>query len=131
MTYNEALVRNAFLNELSAVSDLKAKAMTERILLSIHYRKAADEWLKIREAIIGDNNASDEVKNEAVKAKVQEDCGLEARKMTREAFEQVVEAMLPIGGIKSFLGATADEKNEFLRVPAPIWLQAFAEIFVE
>lgn len=131
MTYNEALIRNAFLSELSAVADLKAKAMTERILLSIHYRKVAEEWLKIREAIIGDSNASDEVKNEAVKAKVQEDCGLEERKMTREAFEQVVEAMLSIGGIKSFLGATADEKGELLRVPASIWLQAFAEIFVE
>ena len=44
MTYNEALVRNALINELGAVTNLKPKAMTEKILLGIHYRKAAEDW---------------------------------------------------------------------------------------
>ena len=37
MTYNEALVRNALINELGAVTNLKPKGMTEKILLLHHH----------------------------------------------------------------------------------------------
>lgn len=129
MTYNEALVRNALINELGAVTNLKPKAMTEKILLGIHYRKAADEWLKAREAI-SKENATDEVKNEAIQTKATEDCGLADKRMSREAFEQVVEAVLPLGSIASFL-AVSEAENEAPKIPVAMWLQAFAEALVE
>ena len=130
MTYNEALVRNALINELGAVTNLKPKAMTEKILLGIHYRKAADEWLKAREAIDKEEHATDEVKSEALTTKANEDCGLADKRMSREAFEQVVEAVLPLGSIASFL-AVSEAENEAPKIPAALWLQAFAEALVE
>lgn len=130
MTYNEALVRNALINELSAVTNLKPKAMTEKILLGIHYRKAAEEWLKAREAIDKEEHATDEVKNEAIQTKATEDCGLADKRMSREAFEQVVEAVLPLGSIASFL-AVSEAENEAPKIPVAMWLQAFAETLVE
>lgn len=130
MTYNEALVRNALINELGAVTNLKPKAMTEKILLSIHYRKAAEDWFKTREAISKEENATDEVKNEAIQTKATEDCGLADKRMSREAFEQVVEAVLPLGSIASFL-AVSEAENEAPKIPVAMWLQAFAEALVE
>ena len=99
MTYNEALVRNALINELGAVTNLKPKAMTEKILLGIHYRKAAEDWFKTREAI-------------------------------SKEFEQVMEAVLPLGSIASFL-AVSEAENEAPKIPVAMWLQAFAEALVE
>lgn len=133
MTYNEALVRNALINELGAVTNLKPKAMTEKILLGIHYRKAAEDWFKTREAISKEENATDEVKNEAIQTKATEDCGLADKRMSREAFEQVVEAVLaelPLGYIASFL-AVSEAENEAPKIPVAMWLQAFAEALVE
>lgn len=132
MTYNEALVRNALINELGAVTNLKPKAMTEKILLGIHYRKAAEDWFKTREAISKEENATDEVKNEAIQTKATEDCGLADKRMSREAFEQVVEAVLaelPLGYIASFL-AVSEAENEAPKIPVAMWLQAFAEALV-
>ena len=83
MTYSEALVRNALINELGAVTNLKPKAMTEKILLGIHYRKAADEWLKAREAIDKEEHATDEVKSEALTTKANEDCGIADKRIYR------------------------------------------------
>ena len=132
MIYNEALVKNALINELGTVNNLKPKAMTEKILLGIHYRKAAEEWLKVREAIDKEDNATDEVKSEALKAKANDDCGILEKRMTREAFEQVVEAILPLGTITSFLGVSnATSNNEAPKIPVALWLQTFAEALVE
>lgn len=131
MTYNEALVKNALINELGTVMNLKPKAMTEKILLGIHYRKAAEEWLKVREAIDKEENATDEVKSEALKAKANDDCGILEKRMTREAFEQVVEAVLPLGSIQSFLGMVGQvNEDKAPKIPVAIWLQAFAEALV-
>lgn len=133
MTYNEALVRNALINELGAVTNLKPKAMTEKILLGIHYRKAADEWLKAREAISKEENATDEVKNEAIQTKATEDCGLADKRMSREAFEQVVEAVLslgPLASMRSFLAMQNATEDEAPKIPVAMWLQAFAEALV-
>ena len=130
MTYNEALVKNALINELGSVMNLKPKAMTEKILLGIHYRKAAEEWLKVREAIEKEDNATDEVKSEALKAKANDDCGILEKRMTREAFEQVVEAVLPLGSIQSFLAMQNATEDEVPKIPVAIWLQAFAEALV-
>ena len=131
MTYNEALVKNALINELGTVMNLKPKAMTEKILLGIHYRKAAEEWLKVREAIDKEENATDEVKSEALKAKANDDCGILEKRMTREAFEQVVEAVLPLGSIQSFLGMVGHvNEDKAPKIPVAIWLQAFAEALV-
>jgi len=131
MTYNEALVKNALINELGSVMNLKPKAMTEKILLGIHYRKAAEEWLKVREAIDKEENATDEVKSEALKAKANDDCGILEKRMTREAFEQVVEAVLPLGSIHSFLGMAGQVNDgKAPKIPVAIWLQAFAEALV-
>lgn len=131
MTYNEALVRNALINELGAVTNLKPKAMTEKILLGIHYRKAAEEWLKAREAIDKEEHATDEVKSEALTTKANEDCGIVDKRMAREAFEQVVEAVLPLGAIASFLAVSSETENEAPKIPVAMWLQAFAEALVE
>lgn len=132
MTYNEALVKNALINELGTVNNLKPKAMTEKILLGIHYRKAAEEWFKVRDEISKEENATDEVKSDAIKAKANDDCGLMDKRMTREAFEQVVEAILPLGTITSFLGVpNATSNNEAPKIPVALWLQAFAEALVE
>lgn len=132
MTYNEALVRNALINELGSVMNLKPKAMTEKILLGIHYRKAAEEWIKVREAIDKEENATDEVKSEALKAKANDDCGILEKRMAREAFEQVVEAMLPLGKIPSFLAALNSAQSDTLpKIPVAVWLQSFAEVLVE
>ena len=131
MTYNEALVRNALINELGAVTNLKPKAMTEKILLGIHYRKAAEDWFKTREAIDKEENATDEVKNEAIQTKATEDCGIADKRMPREAFEQVVEAVLPLGSMRSFLAMQNATEDEAPEIPAALWLQAFAEALVE
>lgn len=130
MTYNEALVKNALINELGSVMNLKPKAMTEKILLGIHYRKAAEEWAKAREEISKEENATDEVKSEALKAKANDDCGILEKRMTREAFEQVVEAVLPLGSIQSFLAMQNATEDEVPKIPVAIWLQAFAEALV-
>ena len=131
MTYNEALVKNELINELVTVMNLKPKARTEKILLGIHYRKAAEEWLKVREAINKEENATDEVKSEALKAKANDDCGILEKRMTREAFEQVVEAVLPLGSIQSFLGMVGQvNEDKAPKIPVAIWLQAFAEALV-
>ena len=132
MIYNEALVKNALINELGTVNNLKPKAMTEKILLGIHYRKAAEEWLKVRDEISKEENATDEVKSDAIKAKANDDCGLIDKRMTREAFEQVVEAILPLGTITSFLGVSnATSNNKAPKIPVALWLQTFAEALVE
>ena len=132
MNYNEALVKNALIGELGMAEGLKPKAMTEKILLGIYYRKAADEWAKIREAIASEQQASDEVKNEAFQTKSMDDCGLADKRMSREAFEQVVEAMLPLGEIPSFLAALNSAHGSSLpKIPVAVWLQSFAEVLVE
>ena len=130
MTYNEALVRNALINELGAVTNLKPKAMTEKILLGIHYRKAAEDWFKTREAISKEENATDEVKSEALTTQANEDCGIADKRMPREAFEQVVEAALPLGSMRSFLAMQNATEDEAPEIPAALWLQAFAEALV-
>jgi len=131
MIYNEALVKNALINELGTVNNLKPKAMTEKIILGIHYRKAAEEWFKVRDEISKEENATDEVKSDAIKAKANDDCGLMDKRMTREAFEQVVEAVLPLGSIQSFLGMGGQvNEGKAPEIPVAIWLQAFAEALV-
>lgn len=129
MTYNEALLKNALINELGQIKGLKAKAMTEKILLSIHYRKAMEEWTKAREAIDSEADADEKVKQDAVNAKVMEDCGLDERRMSAEAFEQVVEAALAVESVQSVLAVSAE--GEAPKIPAAGWLQAFAEVLVK
>ena len=131
MNYNEALTRNALLNELGAAKGLKSKAMTEKILLGLHYRKAAEEWMKVREAVEAEKDATEEVRTEAISKKAAEDCGMEERRMSREAFEQVVEAMMPIGAMPSFLLMRSEGETEMPQVPVEVWLNAFAEVMVE
>lgn len=130
MNFNEALLKNALLNELGAVKSLGAKAMTEKILLSIHYRKAVEEWTKAREAIDCEENATDEVKAAAVESKANDDCGMEERRMSTEAFAQVVEAVLPNETIVSLL---APQKEDGMPgfVPSAVWLNVFAEQLVK
>lgn len=125
MTYKDALIRKSLLNELASVRGLKAKALSERILLDIHYRKAADEWFRAREAIAAETEATEGVKLEILEKKAMEDCGVAERRMSAEAFEQTAEAVLLKGGINSFLSADGKE------IPAEMWLGVFAEMLVE
>lgn len=132
MNYNEALTKNALLGELSTIGGLKAKAMTEKILLSIHYRRAGEEWMKARETVLGEKDATDEVKEEALQAKLMEDCGLEDRRMSVAAFEQVVEAAVARETMPSFLaGGPAPDSPELPQIPTAAWLQTFAELLVK
>lgn len=133
MNYNEALTKNALLGELGTIAGLKAKAMTEKILLSIHYRRAGEEWMKAREAIMAEKDATDEVKDEALNAKLNEDCAIEDRRMSVTAFEQVVEAAVASGEtMPSFLaGNPTPDTTETPRIPTADWLQTFAELLVQ
>ena len=92
---------------------------------------AAEEWTKAREAIDKEENATDEVKNEAIQTKANEDCCIADKRMPREAFEQVVEAVLPLGSMRSFLAMQNATEDEAPEIPAALWLQAFAEALVE
>lgn len=130
MNYNDTLIRNALLGELSAAQGLGAKAMTEKILLGLHYRKGADEWFKAREAIDSEECATDEVKADALAQKLMEDCGITERRMSRAAFEQVVEAVLPLGMITSVLAAR-ENSDAPGKLPAEVWLGVFAEQLVD
>ena len=131
MNFNDALTRNALLGELGAAKGLKSKAMTEKIMLGIHYRKAVEEWMKAREAIDGEKEASEEVKAEAANKKAMEDCGLSERRMSAEAFEQVVEAMMPLGSIHSFMAGQPKDGEKQPEVPVEMWLYTFADMLVE
>lgn len=131
MNYNEALTKNALLNEAGAVKNLGAKAMTEKILMGLHYRKAVEEWLKAREAITGDATASEEVKRDAMEKKTQEDCGLCERRMSAEAFGQLVEAVMQEETMPSFLAGAPGEDGGPGRIASEVWLHVFAEQLVE
>lgn len=131
MNYNEALIKNALLNELGAVSNLGPKAMTEKILLGIHHRKAVEEWLKARDAIEREAEATEEVKAAAVEKKALEDCGLAERRMSAEAFGQVVEAVMGLETMASFVAGAPAEDGTMGSIPATVWLNAFAEQLVE
>lgn len=132
MNFNEALTKNALLSELSQIEGMKAKAMTEKILLSIHYRRACDEWMRVREAVMGEKDATDEVKESALQAKLMESCGLEDRRMSVAAFEQVVEAAVAREDMSSFLtGAPTTDNHEMKRISTAAWLQVFAELLVK
>lgn len=105
MTYKDALIRSSLLSELRTVKGLKAKALSERILLDIHYRRAVEEWFRAREEIAAEPEVTDEVKLDALEKKTMEDCGVAERRMSAEAFEQTAEAVLMKGDINSFLSA--------------------------
>lgn len=125
MTYKDALIRSSLLSELRTVKGLKAKALSERILLDIHYRRVVEEWFRVREEIAAEPEATDEVKLDALEKKAMEDCGVAERRMSAEAFEQTTEAVLMKGDINSFL--SADGRGLY----AEVWLSAFAELLVE
>lgn len=125
MTYKDALIRSSLLSELRTVKGLKAKALSERILLGIHYRRVVEEWFRVREEIAAEPEATDEVKLDALEKKAMEDCGVAERRMSAEAFEQTTEAVLMKGDINSFL--SADGRG----LSAEVWLSAFAELLVE
>lgn len=125
MTYKDALIRSSLLGDLRTVPGLKAKALSERILLDIHYRKATDEWVRAREVIASEAEATEDMKTEILEKKVMEECGVSERRMSAEAFEQTAEAALLKGGINSFLSAEGKE------IPAEVWLGVFAEMLVE
>lgn len=125
MTYKDALIRSSLLGDLRTVPGLKAKALSERILLDIHYRKATDEWVRAREVIASEAEATEDMKTEILEKKVMEECGVSERRMSAEAFEQTAEAALLKGGINSFLSADGKE------IPAEVWLGVFAEMLVE
>lgn len=129
MNFNEALLKNALLNELGNVKGLGAKAMTEKILLGIHYRKAVEEWTKARGAIDSEVDATDEIRADAIAKKAEEDCGMEERKMSADTFVQVVEAVLPHETMTSLLASTKDNGTPG-EVPSVVWLNVFAEQLV-
>lgn len=129
MNYNEALIKNALLNELALIRGLNAKALTERILLSIHYRKAVEDWLKVRQSVESEQDATDEIKANAISTKIVEDCGIDDRRMSAESFGQVVEAVAPLETITSILAARPTDGTP-QSIPTDAWLQAFAEVLV-
>lgn len=132
MNYNEALFKNILLNELSSVPNLQPKAMTEKILLSIHYRHAVNDWLNIRESIDKESEASEDVKASAISIKSMEDCGIEDRRMSTVAFEQVVEAVLKHEAMPSILANQANANEcKPSQITSAVWLQTFAEVLVE
>lgn len=133
MTQSEALTKSAFLNDLCAIPGLGSKAVTESILLRIHYRKAVDEWLSAQK-IIAETDADNESKQKAVETKLAEESTITDKRMTREAFEQVVEAALKAGSIKTFLlikANSGEAHNVGGELPAIEWLTSFAANMVE
>lgn len=123
MTFNEAIVRHALLIELNQIKNIKSTALTEKILLTIHYRKAFEEWLKACRIIKAECNGDVDAENTAANAKANEDCGLEYRYMTVDSFSQIVEAANNIDTIQSALINN--------KMPVSDWLLSFADVFVK
>ena len=132
MNYNEALLKNALLADLREVKNLPAKAMTEVILLRVHYNKLQNEFLSAKEEIMKSEDADEESKNKALEEKANESIEGE-RKMSKEAFEQIVESAMTHQTIKSWIVVNPEAEGDERRgeIPTEQWLMNFAGNLVE
>lgn len=131
MTYNDVYTCFTLIYETSFLK-LSSKAMTEKLLLRTHYRKAVSEFEEAKQSIAGDKDATDEAKQEAIGKKAAETvANFEARGFSREALEQIVEAAIQHETIPSaFATPKLDEKGgmvEFGKLPSETWLQILSE----
>lgn len=134
MTYNDVMMRNALLTDIREVKKLPAKAMTEVILLRVHYNKLQNEFLSAKEEIMKSEDADEESKNKALEEKANESIDGD-RKMSKEAFEQLVASAMGSEFIKSWLvvnpNAKEDKQDKRGELPTDQWLNFFAEQLVE
>lgn len=131
MTYNEIYFILSLINDMSGLK-LKAKAMTEKLLLRAHYLKPVHEYEEFKKSVDEDETADEEAKAKAKTEKAQEVVeGFTPRYLSEAAFEQIVEAMPEDGMITSQLAAPVTDENgnatALGKLPVEFWLQAVAE----
>lgn len=132
MTYNDVMLRNALLADISEIKNIPAKAMTETLLLRVHYGKLQNEFVSAREAILKDEQADEGAKNKALEEKANEVIEGE-RKMSKDAFEQIVESAMAHQTIKSWIVVNPEAEGDERRgeIPTEQWLMNFAGNLVE
>lgn len=133
MNYNEALLKNALLADLREVKNLPAKAMTEVLLLRVHYGKIAESYYAEVKKINEDADANDEAKAKAVEEKVKEEVTTPEKRMSKDAFEQIVESAMAHQTIKSWIVVNPEAEGDERRgeIPTEQWLMNFAGNLVE
>lgn len=134
MNFNEAIMRKVLLDDMRQIKPLGAKATTEAILLRVNYQKAMKEWGDALNVINEDKEATEEIRSKAIETKAAEESGISDRRMSAEAFEQVVAAALEIGTLRTQLITNPQAKegeDARMEVEAEEWLQMFAANLVE
>lgn len=135
MNYNEALYKNALLADLREIKNIPAKAMTEILLLRVHYGKIAGEWEDAKKKISEDTEASEEAKKKAIEEKAVEAVTAADRRMSKEAFEQLVATAMPLGSILSVFvldkSKAEDAPDRRGSIDIMEWLTTFAANLVE
>lgn len=131
MKYNDIYLRMAFLNDLRQLR-LDRDALTETVLLRVHYNKGIREFEAQKQDLVADQSADDEVRRQAVRTAADEDCpAVSDRRFTREAFRSIVAAAMDAeGGLASFMAPPAAEGEPAPLLPADVWLEQFAEVMV-
>ena len=131
MTYNEANYRLALLADTRALT-LPAKALAEILILRSIYSRPIEEYRAIHTEIYKDAPRIEEgaqpgdeqqkvleACRTAAEARAAEQCAAPDRRLSPQAWEQVVAAALAAETVKSALAPEAD-------VPATVWLETFA-----
>ena len=141
MNYNDVYTRMALLGDVLGLAPA-AKAMSETLMMRAHYSRTVKEFETAMEQVRTDTTPADgsertaeqeKLYNETVEAKAREDCGADDRRYSAAALEQICEAAMAKGAVKSALAVAVTKDAEGkektapgAQIPAVAWLDLLA-----